>query len=42
VFGLGLFEDVNVSLNPGEDPRKVIVTVNVDEKIAVRRGWRGF
>ncbi|WP_009634204.1 BamA/TamA family outer membrane protein [Synechocystis sp. PCC 7509] len=32
VFGLGLFEDVNVSLNPGEDPRKVIVTVNVDEK----------
>lgn len=32
VFGLGLFEDVNVSLNPGEDPRKVIVVVNVDEK----------
>ncbi len=32
VFGLGLFEDVNVSLNPGKDPRKVIVTVNVDEK----------
>lgn len=32
VFGLGLFEDVNVSLNPGEDPRKVVVVVNVDEK----------
>ncbi len=32
VFGLGLFEDVNVSLNPGQDPRKVIVVVNVDEK----------
>jgi outer membrane protein insertion porin family len=32
LYGLGLFEDVNVSLNPGEDPRKVIVVVNVDEK----------
>ncbi len=32
VFGLGLFEDVNVSLNPGTDPRKVIVVVNVDER----------
>lgn len=31
VYGLGLFEDVNVSLNPGQDPRKVIVVVNVDE-----------
>lgn len=32
VYGLGLFEDVNVSLNPGQDPRKVIVVVNVDER----------
>lgn len=32
VFGLGLFEDVNVSLNPGTDPRKVIVVVNVSER----------
>jgi len=27
-----LFEDVQVSLNPGTDPRKVIVVVNVDER----------
>ncbi|MUL37647.1 BamA/TamA family outer membrane protein [Gloeocapsopsis dulcis] len=32
VFGLGLFEDVNVSLNPGQDPRQVVVVVNVDER----------
>ena len=32
VYGLGLFEDVNVSLNPGQDPRKVIVVVNADER----------
>lgn len=32
VFGLGLFEDVNVSLNPGQDPRKVVVVVNADER----------
>ena len=32
VFGLGLFEDVNVSLNPGEDPSKVDVIVNVVER----------
>ena len=32
VYGLGLFEDVQVSLNPGTDPRKVIVVVNVDER----------
>lgn len=32
VYGLGLFEDVNVSLNPGQDPRKVTVVVNVDER----------
>ncbi len=32
VFGLGLFEDVNVSLNPGTDPSKVDVVVNVVER----------
>jgi len=35
VYGLGLFEDVQVSLNPGQDPRKVIVVVNVDERNSV-------
>lgn len=32
VFGLGLFEDVNVSLDPGTDPTKVDVVVNVTER----------
>lgn len=32
VFGLGLFDDVKVALNPGSDPRRVIVVVNVAEK----------
>ena len=32
VFGLGLFEDVNVSLDPGQDPSKVDVIVNVVER----------
>ena len=32
VFGLGLFEDVNVSLDPGTDPTKVDVVVNVAER----------
>ncbi|MEM9007134.1 MAG: BamA/TamA family outer membrane protein [Cyanobacteria bacterium P01_F01_bin.86] len=33
VFGLGIFDDVNLTLNPGkEDPRKVNVTVNVVER----------
>lgn len=32
VYGLGLFEDVNVSLNPGQDPRQVNVVVNIDER----------
>jgi outer membrane protein insertion porin family len=32
VFGLGLFEDVQVALEPGEDPRKVVVNLNVQEK----------
>ncbi|MBE9182003.1 BamA/TamA family outer membrane protein [Oculatella sp. LEGE 06141] len=32
VFGLGIFEDVRVSLNPGTDPRQVDVVVNVIER----------
>jgi outer membrane protein insertion porin family len=32
VFGLGLFEDVNISLDPGTDPSKVNVVVNVAER----------
>lgn len=32
IFGLGLFEDVQVSLSPGQDPRRAIVTVNVKER----------
>ncbi|MEA5478299.1 BamA/TamA family outer membrane protein [Pseudanabaena galeata UHCC 0370] len=32
VFALGLFEDLNIGLAPGTDPRKVIVTVNVKER----------
>lgn len=32
VFGLGIFEDVRLSLNPGSDPRQVEVVVNVIEK----------
>ena len=32
VFGLGLFEDINVSLDPGTDPSKVDVVVNVAER----------
>lgn len=31
-FGLGIFEDLNISLNPGQDPRQVDVTVNVTER----------
>jgi outer membrane protein insertion porin family len=31
VFGLGLFEDVRLSFTPGEDPREVIVNVDVVE-----------
>ncbi|MCL1471746.1 BamA/TamA family outer membrane protein [Argonema antarcticum] len=34
VFRLGLFEDVQVSLNPGQDPRRVNVIVNVKERNA--------
>ncbi len=32
VFGLGLFEDIQVALEPGEDPRKVVVNLDVQEK----------
>ncbi|MDX1977566.1 MAG: BamA/TamA family outer membrane protein [Pseudanabaenaceae cyanobacterium bins.68] len=32
VFGLSLFDDVNVGLNPGSDPKKVILTINVKER----------
>jgi outer membrane protein insertion porin family len=32
VFNLGIFDDVNLGLSPGQDPRKVIVTVNVQER----------
>jgi outer membrane protein insertion porin family len=32
VFGLGLFERVEPSLNPGADPRKVVLVVNVTER----------
>jgi outer membrane protein insertion porin family len=32
VFGLGIFEDVRVALNPGTDPRQVDVIVNVIER----------
>ncbi|MBW4488684.1 MAG: BamA/TamA family outer membrane protein [Trichocoleus desertorum ATA4-8-CV12] len=32
VYGLGIFEDVRLSLNPGQDPRKVVVVANVAER----------
>ncbi|WP_041226394.1 BamA/TamA family outer membrane protein [Crinalium epipsammum] len=32
VYGLGIFDDVRLSFNPGQDPRKVVVVVNVIEK----------
>ena len=31
VFGLGIFEDVRLSFSPGEDPRKVVVNIDVVE-----------
>lgn len=31
VFGLGIFEDVFIELNPGVDPSKVVVVLNVQE-----------
>jgi outer membrane protein insertion porin family len=41
VFGLGIFEDVNVSLTPGQDPRQVIVVLNVDERRGGSLGLSG-
>jgi outer membrane protein insertion porin family len=32
VFGLGIFEDVKPALTPAQDPRKVLITLNVAEK----------
>jgi len=32
VYGLGIFQDAQVALNPGQDPRKVGVVLNVNEK----------
>lgn len=32
VFNLNIFDDVRVSLNPGQDPRRVDVVVNVTER----------
>lgn len=34
VFGLGIFEDVKLDLEPGEDPREVSVIVNIAERRA--------
>ncbi len=34
VFGLGIFEDVKLDLEPGEDPREVNVIVNIAERRA--------
>jgi len=31
VYGLGLFEDVNLAVEPGTDPRKAILTINAVE-----------
>jgi outer membrane protein insertion porin family len=31
VFGLGIFQDINLKLNPAEDPRKVVLVVNATE-----------
>ncbi len=32
VFGLGIFDDVQVALEPGQDPRRVVVVLNVKER----------
>lgn len=32
VFGLGLFEDVQLALEPGKDPRQVVAVINVQER----------
>jgi outer membrane protein insertion porin family len=40
-FGLGIFEDIKLSLSPGQDPRKVVVVVNVAEKNTGNVGLAG-
>lgn len=32
VYNLGFFEDVNVKMNPGEEPNSIIMEINVEEK----------
>lgn len=32
LFGLGIFDDVRLSFNPGQDPRRVILVIDVVEK----------
>ncbi len=32
VYALGIFQDVNVTLNPGSDPTQVVVVLNVQEQ----------
>jgi len=39
VFELGIFEDVQLALEPGQDPRKVVAVVNVQER---KSGSVGF
>ena len=31
VYGLGIFQDINLKLNPAQDPRKAVLVVNVTE-----------
>ena len=40
-FGLGIFDDIKLSLSPGQDPRKVIVVANVTEKNTGNVGLAG-
>lgn len=32
VYGLGIFEDVQLALEPGKDPRKVVAVLNIKER----------
>jgi outer membrane protein insertion porin family len=32
IFGLGIFDDLNIGLSPGKNPQQVVVTVNVKER----------
>lgn len=32
VFGLGIFEDVQLALEPGKDPRRVVAVLNIKER----------